>query len=283
LDVQLLRQGDVLTGGRLFFQREEFLSVVKEESDLRVVPSRDLPDAEQVSLLPTVESDLAVITQSCDVVKPDIESVLLAPVFPLETGGTVPCAEALPETRRNEIRRHRITWAFHLPEIAGAEGKNYPDSFVDLRIACTLTKEVLSSLDLARKLRDSEREDFRRFLFNLFGRPAIPDDVVAAIKPVANTARDSTIHKHLHSVWIDITGLTLRLLVVLHQPDDKVHRKLQKAGEKAAAMTTGYEVKLDIKIKDSTRLCDVEGLTRFGWDNLSFGQPDDAGSTDLEL
>ena len=263
LDPQELRQGTIVRGGRWFAQYGDLYSLTKEEGGIKVVPAVQLRDRQQSSVVKSVEADLAVLTQSCDIRKRG--ELILAPVFPL-LNSELP----LDENDISQMRNHRLTWAFYLGERALA-GCGFPESYVDLRNVCCIQKSVVERYTVVRVLDQTEADNFRKFLFNCFGRPGIEDDIVDAVKPVFTAARKRGVRTNIHSFWVNQHSRPIGLIAVFHESDPAMTQKLEKAAERANRENSSQMcVVLQCKLKEHTTFTDVEGYVRMGWENLSF-------------
>ncbi len=279
-DISSLRQGDVLRGGRIFFQNDRLYSIKKcvrkGRAKLKVVEASKLAQHDQLSIVLSRPCDLAIITQSCDIRR---DELILAPVYPLHAVSGQDCEPGYNDWAHN-VRSQKLGYAYCLPLEDGLN-THYPESYIDVRVACTILKDVVASFFLVRTLGDVEREEFRKFLFNHFGRPAIEDEVVEAISPMTKILRNSKFHPVVHSIWINTSSNPLKMLVILNESHPSLVQRLTLSSEQAN--TSGLKIRLKCPLKSNVKLTDIEGYKRIAYENLSFGEPTDIDSTDLEF
>jgi len=152
------RQGDVSLGKKLVTSIVDFRTPLTEES----VNAEEAPD--DVAVLPVEVDGVAILTQSCDIVRPCTERayVHIAPVM------TVPDDEAA------RIERGHHSQYVRVPAV--------PRLVVDLDRVTTIEKSVLASWDRTEGCtNDAERRTFARSLARKDARFAFPDDFGRAV------------------------------------------------------------------------------------------------------
>ena len=199
--LQNWQQGDVILGDVLGFVHIADLSrpltdVAHAQAEL------GFEEGGQLTALGSSVDGLAIITQTCDVIKP-CETFAFVQVAALRR---------VEKKLASEVR-HCLR-----PNLAMLPGVFEQDMVVDLEKIMTIEKSVLIQIPHERKIRglgtDEEVRAFAECLSRRFSRFAFPDDFVEAVSAI----RDRLISKHGKSTEEGNAYATLREIRVVVSP-----------------------------------------------------------------
>ena len=260
-DIKELYQGDIIRGGRLFYQKGELQSLNRlDDGSLVTVAAKDIDKTEQMSIVPSVLCDLVLLSQTCDIRKDEIQTIIVAPVFPFTK---------LAPKNQEICRKYKLTYAYYLPPTV-INGIEYPESFIDIRFIATLDKDVLNDFDVVCHLHKDHANQFRTFIQVAFTREGFPDDVMIAMSKVSNEVRDSRNLPYIYGFYINWDEANIYLLAVLQENNCEVKARLERAVDKANHNASHFKIHLTARCKTEVTLADVEDYKRFEWDTLSF-------------
>jgi len=199
-----------------------------------------------------------LMSQTCDIVQTTKPTVLLAPVRPLIE---------LPETQAAYGRANRLPWAFYLPAM-----EDSPEQFADLRFLCSVDKWVLTGCRQIRSLTLPLATKLTQVLAAWFTRPALPDEVVEALRPFVERVKDwgRTSQDKIHGFYLRQDGPRLQLLAVMNERDENLERRVRQAVEQAARRAPGFVINLTFESVVTTTLARLQGFLLLDFGSLSY-------------
>jgi hypothetical protein len=204
------------------------------------------------------QTNVMLLSQTCDIVQPGKEMVVLAPVRQLTE---------LPEQQRGNCRSNRLPWAFFLPE----EG-SFPECFTDLRLIVSVDKRLLTGCRKTRSLTPSLATKLTQVLAAWFTRPALPDEVVQTLRPFVDQVKgwSRASQDKIHGFYLRQDGLRLQLLAVMNERAEDLERRVRQAVEKAARQSPGFVIDLAFESVTTTTLAHLEGFLLLDLGYLSY-------------
>jgi hypothetical protein len=263
---------------------EEMLPVFGEEEANTLLKSewRQCQIFRPNDTLPHPEKDIffVVCTQSCTVVSPDLTR---DPFVEIAIGRPLRTFQA-----KNHQARGKDVRKFHIPII----GADFEALEIDINSRQFVKRELLLVTETAGfTVSDKTRRDFAGWIARYYTRIALPNELVARLKPILKNLKqfletkdgDQFVphHEQIASMWIRFNPdaelhigetYTVKLLIVSDEPGaaEDYDRELHKLFGRASLAIDGVAFSFDVNSLDETRLTDLDGYQRFtDWDYLS--------------
>ncbi|MFC1717534.1 hypothetical protein ACFL6S_27990 [Candidatus Poribacteria bacterium] len=205
----------------------------------------------EYALIPVIETDVMVVSQTCDIVAKNNDWVTVARVRMFQNSDNHGFLE--------NIRRGDIFRAFYLPDYP-SDGK---ESYATLAELTVISRKLLDAHKAKRKRSFSSNglQLFQSFIERFFGREAMPDDVIRIITEFYRRLRETELGNKIERVYYDYSADQVSLLIALNKADDNAHASVEEAKRSAdSSVEHSYELKVAHRLIDNISLRDIEGF-----------------------